>query len=111
MIGGAPTVGKSSLARLISEKLKLPWISTDGIREMMRKIVRKEDYPELFNFSDENFTAENYLGNHSPQEIVDEQIKESKDVWKGARAFIETDYVWKNFTIEGVAVVPELVKR
>lgn len=41
LIGGAPTVGKSFTARRISEELKMPWISTDTVREMMRKIVDK----------------------------------------------------------------------
>ena len=39
LIGGAPTVGKSYLGRKLAEELKLPWISTDTIREMMRKLI------------------------------------------------------------------------
>lgn len=111
IIGGAPTVGKSTLARLLSEKLKLPWISTDAIREVMRKLVRKEDYPDLFDFSDSTQTAEEYLTSRTIQEIVDEQNKESEQVWKGVTAFMETDYVWRDFIIEGVAVLPKLVSK
>jgi len=111
LIGGAPTTGKSFIARKISEELKLPWISTDGIREMMRKIVRKEDFPKLFYFNDEKITAEKYLTTHTPQQIVEDQNRESIEVWKGVKAIIDTDYVWKDFIIEGVAIIPELVKK
>ena len=50
LIGGSPTAGKSYTARKISEELKLPRVSTDTIRGMMRGIVRKKDYPDLFFF-------------------------------------------------------------
>lgn len=36
---------------------------------------------------------------------------ENIEVWKGVSAFIETDYVWKNFIVEGVAILPKLVKQ
>ena len=48
LIGGSPTAGKSYIAKKIAKKLGIPWISTDTIREQMRQLVRKEDYPELF---------------------------------------------------------------
>jgi len=111
LIGGAPTIGKSFIARKIAEELKLPWISTDGVREMMRKIVRKENFPKLFYFNDEEITAEKYLTTHTPQQIVEDQNRESIEVWKGVKAIIDTDYVWKDFIIEGVAIIPELVKK
>lgn len=112
LIGGAPTVGKSFIARKVSEELKLPWISTDGIRKMMRKITHKEDYPGLFYFNDEEIKAEEYLSSHTPQQIVDSQNAESMDVWKGVEAIIDTfDYAWKNFIVEGVAVLPKLVEK
>ena len=111
MIGGAPTVGKSFTARRLSEELEIPWISTDTIREMMRKIVDRGKYTNLFRFEDEERLAEQYLTTHTPQQIVDNQNKEGSDVWKGVMALIETDYSWKNFIIEGVAILPSLVAQ
>lgn len=110
LIGGAPTVGKSYLSRKIAEDLKLPWISTDTIREQMRKIVRKEDYPDLFTHAEATSElAVEFLTHNSAKEIVEDQNKESKEVWKGVKALIETDYVWKSFIIEGVAILPSSV--
>lgn len=110
IIGGAPVVGKSFIARRLSEELKLPWISTDGIREIMRRIVKKEDFPQLFHLDEKEITAEKYLSSHTPQQIIDSQNAESEDVWKGVEALIDTDYVWKDYIIEGVAILPSLVK-
>lgn len=109
LIGGAPGVGKSTLARSIGEELKLPWISTDTIREMMRKIVDKEKFPELFHLDETRVSAENYLSSHSAQEILESQNRESGEVQKGVRALIETDYVWDDFIVEGIAITPEFV--
>jgi 2-phosphoglycerate kinase len=112
LIGGAPTVGKSYTARAIGEALKLPWISTDTIREQMRKIVVKKDFPNLFVHSDYNSdTGVKFLTNKSAKEIVKFQNDESMDVWKGVKALIETDYVWGDFIVEGVAILPSLVKE
>jgi 2-phosphoglycerate kinase len=110
LIGGAPTVGKSFLAARLSKKLGIPWISTDGIREIMRGIVQKKDYPRLFaNFPP--MKAEKYLRRYTPKEIVANQIRESIDVWKGVRALIATDYVWHSFIVEGIAILPAFVRR
>src|SRR3989344_2457817 len=112
LIGGSPTAGKSYTARKIAEELKLPWISTDTIREVMRKIVRKEDYKTLFLHADA--TPEmgvNFLNNNSAKEVVKMINKESEDTWKGVKALLETDYVFGSYIIEGVAVLPSLIKE
>ena len=112
LIGGSPTAGKSFTARKIAESLKLPWISTDTIRGQMRKIVNEKDFPHLFAHSEATpDMAVDFLSNKSAKEIVRHQNDESLDVWKGVKALIETDYVWGDFIIEGVAILPNLVKK
>ncbi len=111
LIGGAPTVGKSYLARKLAESLNLPWISTDTIREQMRKLVRKEDYPALFDFSEPAITAEKFLTENTSEEVVQSQNEESLEVWKGVEALVETDYVWRSFIVEGVAILPAPVAK
>lgn len=108
LIGGSPTAGKSYAARKIAEELRLPWISTDTIREMMRKIVNKGDYP--FLFLHDKATSKmgvTFLNKHSAKKIVEIENQESADVWKGIKAIIDTDYVWSNYIIEGVAILPK----
>lgn len=113
LIGGSPTAGKSYIARKLAEDLKLPWISTDTIREQMRWIVRKEDYPDLFMHGDPSVShidkAVEFLTHNTAEEIVEHQNKESENVWKGVRGLIESDYEWEDFIVEGVAILPKLV--
>ena len=84
LIGGSPTAGKSYTARKLAEGLKLPWISTDTIREQMRWIVRKEDYPNAFHHFIESGPdhAVEFLTHKTAQEIVDHQNKESEETEK-----------------------------
>lgn len=110
LIGGSPTAGKSYATRKIADELKLPWISTDIIREQMRRIVRKKDYPALFHHAGVTpQMAYEFLTKNSAEEIVENQNKESLEVWNGVKAIIDTDYVWGSFIVEGVAVLPKLV--
>ncbi|VVB80042.1 2-phosphoglycerate kinase [uncultured archaeon] len=112
LIGGPPTVGKSYTANKIAKELKLSWISTDTIRGQMRKIVRKEDYPKLFLHENANSNmAIEFLSKKSPKEIVQHQNDESEEVWAGVKALIETDYPWDSFIIEGIAILPHLIKN
>jgi len=112
LIGGSPTAGKSYTAKKIATELKLPWISTDTIRGQMRKIVRKEDYPNLFFFDEATpKMAVKFLNKYSSKEIVDIVNKESAEVWAGVKAILDTDYVWDSYIIEGVAILPHLVSK
>lgn len=110
LIGGAPTAGKSHLAQQLADALNLSWISTDGIREQMRKIVNKKDFPALFQHAKATpAMGVAYLRTHTPKEIVRQHNKENVEVWKGVKAFIETDYNWHSFIIEGIAILPAQV--
>lgn len=112
LIGGSPTAGKSYTARKIVESLNFPWISTDTIKEQMIEIVSKKKFPNLFAHSEATSEmAVDFLSNKSAKEIVKHQNDESIDVWSGVKALIETDYVWGSFIVEGVAILPNLVKK
>ena len=109
LIGGAPTTGKSTVAQLLSEKLKIPWVSTDTIRTVMQKVCNKGEYPSIFQ--DENYTAEEFLTKFSPEEIVERHHKENDAVWEGICAIVENGYPWDSFIIEGIAIEPHLIKK
>ena len=107
LIGGAPTTGKSTVARALAKKLDLPWLSADQIRDAMRVVAAKRDYPDLFNAG---LDAEKFLTRFTAEEIVDKEIAQSKAAWLGVKAFIEHDYTWpEGFIIEGVNILPQLV--
>lgn len=110
LIGGAPTAGKSTMARLLSERLGIPWISTDQIRRIMRVAARREDTPNLF--TPEGYTAERFLTEFSAEEIVRMEMEQGEAVWAGVKKFIEEGYPWNGrFIIEGVHILPHLITR
>lgn len=108
LIGGAPTVGKSTLASLVAKHFGLPWISTDQIRELMRLVARPEDYPKLFNAS--GYNAESFLTQFSAEQIATMEMEQGEAVWPGIKKFIEDYYSWpQGFVMEGVNILPQLV--
>jgi len=110
LIGGAPTSGKSTVAEAVAQHFKLPWISTDQIREVMRVVAKREDSPKLF--TPEGYTAERFLTEFSAEQIADMELEQGEAVWPGIKAFIENDYTWRQgFVVEGVNILPHLVKQ
>jgi 2-phosphoglycerate kinase len=110
LIGGAPTVGKSTVAAALAAHLNLPWISTDQIRDIMRTVANRGDHPKLFN--PEGYDAERFYNAFSPEEIVGIEIGQGEAAWTGIRALIEHDYTWpQGFVVEGVNLLPHLIAR
>lgn len=110
LIGGSPTAGKTFTAKKLSAEMGIPWISTDIIREQMRHLVRKEDYPILFRHA--NATPQmgvKFLTRNSVSEIIKHVNEEDAEVWKGVRALIESDGDWESYIIEGVGMPPKKV--
>ncbi len=105
LIGGSPCAGKSSLAKSLAKHFSIPYISTDIIRSFMQELVTKKEYPFLFDSVD--ITPEEYFEKFTPEQIVQNQINESSDVWEGVKRFIETNYDWQSYVIEGVALMPK----
>lgn len=109
LIGGALTVGKSKIAQLLSDHLKIPWFSTDQIRGIMQATVRKGDYPNIFKSVDT--TGEEFLNRYTPAEIVQGEIEQAEEIWKAVKNFIDNPYPWKSFILEGVGILPRFIAK
>ncbi len=110
LIGGAPTTGKSTVAKLLSKHLDIPWISTDQIRQILKSVAHINDYPGLFNT--EGYTAEKFLTEYSSEQIVEMEFASGEETWVGVKNFIEDAYPWTDsYIIEGVGILPHLVSR
>lgn len=110
LIGGAPTTGKSTIAQLVAKKLSIPWISTDQIREIMRTVARRTDFPKLFN--PEGYTAERFLNEFSAEQIVKIEMDQGEAVWPIIKKFIQEDYTWEEgFIVEGIGLLPHLIAK
>lgn len=110
LIGGAPTVGKSTIAASLAAHLGLPWISTDQLRDVMRSVASRREHPKLFN--PEGYDAEGMYNTFSTEEIVAIEIGQGEAAWTGIKTLIEHDYTWpQGFVVEGVNLLPQLVTR
>ncbi|ADL58055.1 2-phosphoglycerate kinase [Methanothermobacter marburgensis str. Marburg] len=112
LIGGASGVGTSSIAFEVANRLGIRnMISTDMIREVMRKIVSRELLPSIYESS---YTAYQSLRIPPPPEL-DEVLIGFRDhvdtVSIGVEAVIEralTEGI--SIVIEGVHIVPGFIK-
>lgn len=110
LIGGAPTAGKSEMAKLLSNYFKIPWISTDQIRDMIREVSNKKTLPKLHN--SQGYDAEKFLTTFSAKEIVKMEIEQGESIWPAVKKLINEDYNWEEgFIIEGVHLIPKLIKK
>jgi 2-phosphoglycerate kinase len=110
LIGGAPAVGKSTVAAALAGKLGLPWISTDQIRDIMRTVASRSEHPKLFN--PEGYDAEGFYKAFSERQIVELEIGQGEVAWTGILALIAGDYTWpQGFLVEGVNLLPPLIAR
>lgn len=110
LIGGAPTVGKSTIAKAIARRFDIPFISGDQIREVMQSIADREKYPKLFAIDE--FGPEDFFDKFSPQEISDAEYEQGETVWVGIKRLIDHDAMLTGtLIIEGVNILPHLVSR
>lgn len=110
LIGGAPTVGKSTIAAALAAHLGVPWISTDQIRDIMRTVADRRTHPKLFN--PEGYGAESLFNAFSADALVEIEVGQGEAAWTGIRALIERDYTWpQGFVVEGVNLLPHLIGR
>lgn len=111
LIGGAPRTGKTTLAEKLANENGIKSLSTDSILVMLTKIVRREDYPNLFYT--QGLTVEDFYEKYdTPTKAVEASVKAAYDAERGIIALIEhTLPAWKVIVIEGDIITPGFVKR
>lgn len=84
LIGGPQATGKTTIAKELSSRLGIPWISTDQIRTICGITSKgKVDFKE--------------------------EIKNNEEIWLGVERLIRSPFPWEGVIIEGVAILPHLV--
>lgn len=85
LIGGPQATGKTTLAKKLSYRLDIPWISTDQIRTICA------------------------IKSSSDKKGVSAEIENNEEIWKGVERFIRSPFPLENIIIEGVAILPQFV--
>jgi 2-phosphoglycerate kinase len=111
LIGGPPKCGKTTLAKSLSKKLSIPWISSDTLQNIahvyMSDSQREMKFPVSYlkgEDNDETYTM------HKSQTIIEAYIKQGKTSYQAISTVVETQIVDEDlYIIEGYHVTPELV--
>ena len=113
-IAGPPRVGKTILSYMLAEKIKGHVVSTDAIRDAVKKAVTDKS-GDLFRLRRENsLTEEEWLNEHlnHPEITIENQNAESMAFWTSVVAFCGAfcEDSAKHI-VEGVALLPSLVAQ
>lgn len=116
LIGGAPRSGKTTLAKQLSKKLELPWISTDTLESVVAQYVPEKELPILFPKSvirkETAQSNDEMYKQYSAQEIVDAYIEQSKALIDAIKIFLESESKYNHsYILEGYHITPTLVNK
>ena len=115
LIGGPPRCGKTTLAKMMSKKFGIPWISTDMLEvvsgEYMTPSRRKKTHP--YSLLRRKYkTNDAFYGVLSPKQIVNVLRQQARS------AFLAIDMAaiceindGNDYIIEGYHIEPSLVKK
>lgn len=112
-IGGPPKCGKTTLAKMMSKKLNIPWMSSDTLENIVWAYTPKEKHEALFPHGylrgDSNDV---FYANHAPEEIVQGYVEQSKATENALSMMAETYLKDEDdFIVEGYHVTPEVIHR
>lgn len=112
LIGGAPRVGKSTLAMSVIKDKPMMAASTDALRYVLRRTDGAQNDPGLFvihNHNNDDTEMARYLLSDS-QQVLTDQIQEIMSVWPAVQNYIKSNLEdgW-DVIIEGIHVLPELL--
>lgn len=111
LIGGPPKCGKTTLAKHLSKKLSVSWISADTLQNVVYAYASPKEHAKLFPHTylrgDNN---DDLYGKYSADEIMENYVKQGKTTYEAIRMTVETYLVDEDdFIIEGYQVTPECV--
>lgn len=117
LIGGPPKCGKTTLAKTLSKKLGIPWVSTDTLQVVARAYVEKfVSSKQLATFYPHNAQKgttndETYFRNTSIQ-VAKNYIKQSESSYDAIDMFSVCEIADGNdYIIEGYHITPKLAAR
>ena len=113
LIGGSPRCGKTILAKKISQKEKISWISTDVIYPIVLKSIPKSQIKSKFPQTAMKTPSGKFRFDvYSPEAMLKAQLVEATTMWPGIKELIY--YLinrQQDFIIEGVHLLPKYINK
>jgi 2-phosphoglycerate kinase len=118
LIGAPPRCGKTTLAKNMSKKTKIPWISCDTLDSIAQTLTTKDEWAKKFPYTCLRRTKGNSRNNdvfyntYSPAKIVSVLNKQAKAVHTVIDVVIACEIADGNdYIIEGYHIVPDFVQK
>lgn len=115
LIGGGPRSGKTTVARALSEKIGVPYISTDYFRLVVMPYFKGDKMALNFPYEvmfDQYDSIHEFFAASGGNDLLEADLKESDVLWEGIEAFLEhmlmsdTDYI-----VEGIHLLPKFIEK
>ena len=108
LIGGAPTSGKTSLARKLAGKLEYCCLSTDDAVQAVRAVTTPETHPGFHVMAGQDYRE--YYINHSLGNLISDAQHQHQTTWPAIEELIRVHAMWSApAIIEGWGLQPEQV--
>ena len=110
LIGGPPKCGKTHLAKVLSKRFSIPWISADTLQNIVYAYMDQGDHERFFphSYLKGESNDETYRDN-AISAIVAGYISQAKTCYKAISMVVETQLIDKDdYIIEGYQVTPEI---
>ena len=120
LIGGPPKCGKTTLAKALSKKLQIPWVSSDTLQGIASAYINKyaaDKYDSLFPHREsKGQNNDETYSNDTPEQITENYIAQGKTSYPAIDMFSICEITdGHDYIIEGYHVTPEcaadLVKK
>jgi len=113
LIGGAPKTGKTTLAKTLSKKYRIPWVSADTLQCVARAYIKKSEDKKKFPCSAQGCSSNDEKYNkYSTKKIIDAYIKQGETCYDAIEMYALSEITDGNdFSIEGYQVTPKLAKK
>ena len=115
LIGGPPKCGKTTLAKALSNKLQIPWVSSDTLQVIARAYINKyaaDKHASLFPHKEsKGQNNDETYSNYTPEQITKNYITQGKTSYPAIDMFSICEITdGHDYIIEGYHVTPECAK-
>lgn len=108
LIGGAPLVGKSTLARLLAAQLAYGCLSTDDLGQAIGAVTTAQSYPAFHEMDGIDYRE--YYVTHSVEALIADAERRHTALWPAIAQVITAHATWGDpLVIEGWALYPARV--
>ena len=116
LIGGPPKCGKTTLAKKVANKFKIPWISTDTLHSIVQGNTKKEELAKKFPYAiikkKLGSSTDKIYKNYTSRQVISWYRTAAKSLAKAIDTFIICEITdGHDYVIEGLHIEPRLASQ